>query len=97
MHCAEQGSGRCQRAVGLAQVHADAQARGQLGVVVDDQLGAVTLAEHLQGFGFAQALGRIVALVAVLQQAHTAGQRRFYMGFKAASEQLAVGDRVQTA
>ncbi len=94
---AEQGTGRGQRAVGLAQVHADAQARGKFGVVVDDQLGAVALAQLHQCFGLAQAAGGVVTLVAVLQQAHAAFQRRFDMGQETAGEQLAVGNRVQAA
>ncbi|MNH02410.1 hypothetical protein D3C81_368510 [compost metagenome] len=94
---AEQCAGRGQRAVGLAQVHADAQARGQFGVVVDEQLGAVALAELQQPFGFTQAARRVVTFVAVLQQAHAAFQCRLDMGQETASEQLAVGDGVQTA
>ncbi|MCY1407646.1 hypothetical protein D9M71_229520 [compost metagenome] len=94
---AEQGTGRGQRAVGLAQVHTDAQARGQFGVVVDQQLGAVALAELLQPFGFAQAARRVVTFVAVLQQANAAFQGRLDMGQETAGEQLAVGDGIQTA
>ncbi|MNH36378.1 hypothetical protein D3C79_971620 [compost metagenome] len=94
---AEQCAGRGQRAVGLAQVHADTQAGGQFGVIVDQQLGAVTLAELHQPFGFTQAARCIVALVAVLQQAHAAFQGRLDMGQETAGEQLAVGDGVQTA
>ena len=94
---AEQGTGRGQRAIGLAQVHADAQACGQFGVVVDEQLGAVALAELHQPFGFAQAARGVVAFVAILQQAHAAFQCRLDMGQETAGEQLAVGDGVQTA
>ncbi|MNH23403.1 hypothetical protein D3C79_832970 [compost metagenome] len=94
---AEQGAGGCQRAVGLAQVHTHAQPRSQFGVVIDDQLRAVAFAELLQRFGFAQAAGRVIALVAVLQQAHAAVQGRFDMGQETAGEQLAVGNCVQTA
>jgi len=94
---AEQGASGCQRAVGLAQVYADAQACGQFGVVVDDQLSAVAFAKLHQGFGLAQAAGGVIALVAVLQQAHTAFQGCFDVGQETAGEQLAVGDCIQTA
>jgi hypothetical protein len=57
-------------------VHADAQARGQFGVVVDDQLRLVALAQLAQGFGLAQAAGLVAAFVAVLQQGDAAFQRR---------------------
>ncbi len=65
---AEQGAGRGQRTVGLAEVQADAQARGQFGVVVDDQLRAVACAEFAQALGLAQAARGVVGFVAVLQQ-----------------------------
>jgi hypothetical protein len=92
---AEQGAGRRQRAVGLAQVHADVQARGQFGVVVDDQLRLVALAQIAQGFGLAQAAGLVAAFVAVLQQGDAAFQRRLHVRQKLAGQQLAVGDGVQ--
>nr|GFD57088.1 hypothetical protein [Tanacetum cinerariifolium] len=38
---AEQRPGVRQRAIGLAQVHAHAEARGDFGVIVDDQAGLV--------------------------------------------------------
>ena len=59
---AEQRAGWRQRAVGLAQVYADAQARGQFGVVVDNQLGLVARAQLPQLFRFAQAPGSAPAL-----------------------------------
>lgn len=94
----EQGAGGGQRAVALAQVQADAQARGQLGVVVDDQFGAVARAEFGQGRGFAQATGLVIGLVAVLQQACAALQRRFHIGQQATiGQQLAVGDGIEAA
>ena len=92
---AEQGPGRGQRAVGLAQVHADAQARGQFGVVVDQQPRAIALAQLHQRFGFTQPACCVVAFVAVLQQAHAAFQRRFDIRQETAGKQLTVGNGIQ--
>ncbi|MNE64318.1 hypothetical protein D3C80_1597260 [compost metagenome] len=78
-------------------MYTHAQAGGQFGIIVDDQLGIVALAQAHQCFGFTQAAGRVVTLVAVLQQAHAALQRRFDMRQETAGEQLAVGDCIQTA
>ncbi|MND74939.1 hypothetical protein D3C80_665460 [compost metagenome] len=76
---------------------ANAQARGQLGIVVDDQAGLVACAKLGQGLGLAQATGLVLALVAVLQQGHAALKGRFNVGQKLAGQQLAVGDGIQTA
>ena len=84
-----------QRAIGLAQVHADVQACSQFGVVVDDQLGLVAFAQIAQGFGLAQAAGLVAALVAVLQQGDAAFQRRLHVRKKFTGQQLAVGNGVQ--
>ncbi|MNZ83119.1 hypothetical protein D3C78_1018390 [compost metagenome] len=94
---AQQRTRRGQWAVGLPQMHTDAQARSQFGVVVDDQLGAVAFAELEKRLGFTQSTGGIIAFIAVLQQAHAAFQCRLDMGQETAGEQLAVGDCIQTA
>ncbi|MNH41436.1 hypothetical protein D3C79_1029350 [compost metagenome] len=78
-------------------MHADAQARSQFGVIVDDQLGLVACAQVGQGLGFAQAAGLVLALVTVLQQGHAAFQGRFDIGQKLAGQQLAVSDGIQAA
>jgi len=95
---AEQGARGGQRTVLLAQVQADAQACGQFGIVVDDQLRAVVCAEFQQGIGLAQATGIVAGLVAVLQQAGATLERGFDVGQQAPfGQQLAVGDRVEAA
>ncbi|MNJ73455.1 hypothetical protein D3C77_702490 [compost metagenome] len=76
----EQGARRGQRAIGLAQVDADAQACGQLCIVVDDQAGFVAGAELGQGFGFTQAARLVLAFVTVLQQGHATFKGRFDIG-----------------
>ncbi|MNE20207.1 hypothetical protein D3C81_1546350 [compost metagenome] len=93
----EQGSRRGQRPVGLTQVDADAQARGQLGVIVDDQLSVVACTQLGQGLRFAQPAGLVLALVTVLQQGHAAFEGRFDIGQKLAGQQLAVSDGIQAA
>ncbi len=81
---AEQGARRRQRTVGLAEVQADAQARGEFGVVVDDQLRAVAFAEFAQAFRLAQAPRLVAGFVAVLQQARASAERGFDVGQQAA-------------
>ncbi|MDT4817022.1 hypothetical protein FQZ97_500870 [compost metagenome] len=79
-------------------MQADAQARGQFGVIVDDQAGAVAGAQLAQGLGLAQAAGLVAGLVAVLQQPGAALQGGFDIGQQlAAGQQLAVGDGVKAA
>lgn len=90
----QQGPRRGQRAVGLAQVHAGTDARGQLGVVVDDQAGLVALAEAEQGLGLPQASGLIGTFVAILQQGDATIERGLHVFQELASHQLAVGDGV---
>eukprot|EP01034_Spumella_vulgaris_P045036 gene45036-56059_t len=92
---AEQRAGRGERPVSLPQVHADVQARGQFGVVIDDQSGLVAIAQIAQGFGFTQTTGLIAALVAVLQQGDATFQRRLHVQKKFTGQQLAVGNGVQ--
>jgi len=69
---AEQGPGGCQRTIFLAQVQANAQARGQLGIIVDDQLSTVAGAELLQRIGLAPPPRLVAGLVSILQQAFSA-------------------------
>ncbi|MOA62317.1 hypothetical protein D3C78_1877030 [compost metagenome] len=76
-------------------MHADAQARGQLGVVVDDQLSLVAFAQIAQGFGLSQAAGLVAALVAVLQQGDAAFQRGFHVRQEFTGQQLAIGNGVK--
>ncbi|MNF10176.1 hypothetical protein D3C80_2110420 [compost metagenome] len=76
-------------------MHTDAQACGQFGVVVDDQLGLVALAQVAQCFGFPQAAGLVAAFVAVLQQGDATFQRRFDISEELAGQQLAIGDGVK--
>ncbi|MCY1447046.1 hypothetical protein D9M71_636480 [compost metagenome] len=92
---AEQGAGRRQRAIGLAQMHAHVQACGELGVVVDDQSGLVAFTQIAQGLGLAQSTGFIAALVAILQQGDAAFQRRLHVRKEFTGQQLAVGNGVQ--
>ena len=95
---AEQGPGGCQRTIFLAQVQANAQAGGQLGIIVDDQLSTVAGAELLQRIGLAQPPCLVAGLVSILQQAGAALQCRLDIGQQAAiGQQLAVGDGVQAA
>ena len=91
----EQGAGVRQRAVGLPQMHANAQARGQFGVIVDDQAGLVAFAQFEQRLGLAQAAGLVAGFVAVLQQGHAAIERGFDVGQEFAGQQLAVGHGIQ--
>ncbi|MNW09926.1 hypothetical protein D3C71_2070340 [compost metagenome] len=76
-------------------MHTDVQASGQFGIVIDDQLGLIAVAQIAQGFGFAQASGLIAALVAVLQQGDAAFQRRLHVLKQFTGQQLAVGNSVQ--
>ncbi len=94
---AEQCPGRGQRAVGLAQMYADAQSRGQFGIVVDDQLSLVARAQFIELFGFTQAPCLVAAFVAVLQQGDATVQRRLDVGEEFAGQQLAVGNGVKAA
>ncbi|MNQ98506.1 hypothetical protein D3C85_1142000 [compost metagenome] len=76
-------------------MHTHAQARGQFGVIVDDQLSLVAFAQAAQGFGLAQAAGLVTALVAVLQQGDATVERGLDVREKLAGQQLAIGDGIQ--
>src|SRR5690606_40216388 len=92
------GASSGQRAVALPQVQADAQAGGQFQVVIDDQRGAVALAEFGERLRFIETALGICGFVAVLQQARTANQRRFGIRQQpAAGQQRRVGDGGETA
>ena len=87
-----------QRAIGLAQMHADAQLGGQRGIVIDDAVRAVLAAQCSDLAGFIEPARGIGGLVAVLQDARPAGQRRFHIRQQAAvGQQFAVGDGVESA
>ncbi|MNU11703.1 hypothetical protein D3C72_2597650 [compost metagenome] len=60
-------------------MYANAQARGQFGVIVDDQLGLVAPAQIMQCLRLAQSAGVVAALVAVLQQGDAAIQRGLHV------------------
>jgi len=96
--CAKAGARGSQRAVGLAQVQADAQPRSQLQVIVDDQRGTVALTQFGQRLRFIETAHVIGGFVAVLQQARATDQRRFGIGQQfAAGQQRCIGDGVEAA
>ena len=71
-------------------MQADAQAGGKLGIIVDDQLRAVTIAQLAQGLGLAQTPSVVLGLVAVLEQPSTAFQRRLGVGQQSPESLLSV-------
>ena len=63
----ESRAGLDERAILLAKVQPDAQPFGERQVIIDDQVGAVALAEVAQCLGFMQAARGVRRFVAVLQ------------------------------